>query len=202
MTNKVATKSPERTRLWKWLRAPSCYMAEHTLLDYTIFFKRRAQCIQDWCQWHSKTTWTRWGSQASVYLSPMWCWIRCQSAPDSREVEWKDQSGVAEWGNVSHITRLLPPASTYYLIQCRCEISLSLISIIRLLPPTTRYIRLTTHVRGLLYFTNYHIYDYETLRSTLRLYRFAATRQGVFIGQGMAYMDLVHQQIKPEKRFK
>ena len=28
----------------------------------------------------------------------------------------------------------------------------------------TRYIRLTTHVRGLLYFTNYHIHDYGDFR--------------------------------------
>jgi hypothetical protein len=89
--NKVATKSPERTRLWKWLRTPSCYMAEHTLLGYTVFFKGRAQCIQDGYQQHSGTTRTRWDSQASVYPSPMWCWIGYRSAPDSREVEWKDQ---------------------------------------------------------------------------------------------------------------
>jgi hypothetical protein len=132
----------------------------------------------------------------------MWCWIRCRSAPDSREAEWKDQPGVAGWGNASRITRLLPPTSTYYLIQCRYEISLPLISIIRLLPPTTRYTRLTTHVRGLLYFTNYYIHDYKTLRSTPRLYQFASARLGGFIGQGAAYMDLVHQQIKPEKGFK
>jgi hypothetical protein len=151
-------------------------MAEHTLLDYTIFFKGRAQCIQDWCQRHSEATWTRWGSQALVYLNMMWCWIRCRSAPDSRKVEWKDQPGGAGWGNMSHITRLLPPAITYYLVQCRCEISLPLISITRLLPPATRYTRLTTHARGLLYFTNYHIHDYKTSRSTPRLYRFVAAR--------------------------
>jgi hypothetical protein len=32
--------------------------------------------------------------------------------------------------------------------------------------------------------------------------RFAAAYQGVFIGQGVAYMDLVHQQIKRKKEFK
>jgi hypothetical protein len=32
-TNKVETRRPERTRLWKGLRAPSCYTAEYTLLD-------------------------------------------------------------------------------------------------------------------------------------------------------------------------
>jgi hypothetical protein len=80
------------------------------------------------------------------------------------------------------------------------EISLPLISIIRLLPPTIKYTRLTTHARGLLYFTNYHIHDYKTSRSTPRSYQFAAAHQGVFIGQGAVYMDLVHQQIKPEKR--
>jgi hypothetical protein len=177
-TNKVATKSTERTRLWKRLRAPSCYSAEHTLLDYTIFFKGGAQCIQDWCQRHNMTTWTRWGSQASVYLSPMWSWISCWSAPDSHKTEWNDQPGTAEWGNASHITRLLPPARMDYPAQCRREISLSIISITGLLSPTARYTRLTTHVRGLLYFTNYHIHDYKTSRSTPRPYWFAAARQG------------------------
>jgi hypothetical protein len=38
-TNKVATRSTERTRLWKRLCAPSCYSAEHTLLSYIVFFK-------------------------------------------------------------------------------------------------------------------------------------------------------------------
>jgi hypothetical protein len=65
-----------------------------------------------------------------------------------------------------------------YLAQCRCEISLPLISITRLLPPTTRYTRLIIHARGLLYFTNYHIHDYKTSRSIPRPYRFATARQG------------------------
>jgi hypothetical protein len=55
-TNKVATRSTKRTWLWKWLHAPSCYSAEHTLLDYIVFFKGGAQCIQDWCQRYSVTT--------------------------------------------------------------------------------------------------------------------------------------------------
>jgi hypothetical protein len=56
------------------------------------------------------------------------------------------------------------PATTYYLVQCCCKISLPLISITRLLPFATRLIGLTTHVWGLLYFTNYHIHDYEDFK--------------------------------------
>jgi hypothetical protein len=152
--------------------APTCYSTEHTLPDYTVFFEGGAQCIQDWCQWYSMTTWIRWGWQASVYLSPMWSWITCWSALDSHKAEWKDQPRTARWGNTSHITRLLPVVRTYYLVQCCYEISLPLISITRLLPPTTRYTRLTTHAQGLLYFTNYYIHDYKTSRSTPRLYQF------------------------------
>jgi hypothetical protein len=59
MMNKLATRSTERTQLWKRLRAPSRYSAEHTLLSYIVFFKEGAQCIQDWCQWHNVTTRTR-----------------------------------------------------------------------------------------------------------------------------------------------
>jgi hypothetical protein len=70
MTSNVATRSPERTRLWKRLCAPSYNTAEDTQLRNTIFFKGRTQCIQDRYQQHSETTWTRWGSQASVYPSP------------------------------------------------------------------------------------------------------------------------------------
>jgi hypothetical protein len=191
MTNKLPTRSPERSRLWKWLRALSCYTTKHTLLNYIVFFKGRAQCIQHWCQRHSKTTWTRWGLQTLVYPSSMWCWIRCRSTPGSHEAEWKDQPGATGWGNTSHITRLLLPASMYYLVQCRCEISLPLISITRLLPPTIRYTRLTTLTRRLLYFINYHIQDCKTSRSTPRLYRFIAAHQGDIIGQGATYMDLV-----------
>jgi hypothetical protein len=135
--NKVAITSIERIQLWKWLRAPSCYSAEHTLLSYTVFFKG-ARCIQDWCQRHSMTTWIRWGSHASVYPSPMWSWIRCWSTPDSRKVEWKDQSRTDGWGNASYITRLLSPARMDYQTQCHHEISLPLISITRLLLSATR----------------------------------------------------------------
>jgi hypothetical protein len=56
MTNKVATRSPKRTWFWKRLHSPSCYTAEHTLIDYIVFFKGRVQCIQDWCQRHNKAT--------------------------------------------------------------------------------------------------------------------------------------------------
>jgi hypothetical protein len=58
-TSKVATKSPDRTGLWKRLRAPSHNTTEDNQLGYTIFFKGRTQCIQDGYQQHSGTTWTR-----------------------------------------------------------------------------------------------------------------------------------------------
>jgi hypothetical protein len=58
-TSKAATKSPSRTRLWKRLRAPSHNTTEDNQLGYTIFFKRRTQCIQDGYQQHSGTTRTR-----------------------------------------------------------------------------------------------------------------------------------------------
>jgi hypothetical protein len=163
-TSKVATKSPDRTRLWKWLCAPSHNTAEDNQLRYTVFFKERMQCIQDRYQQHSRRTQTRQGSQASVYPSPMWSWIRCGSALDSRNVVWKDQPRATEWWNESHITRFLPLATTYYLIQCCCKISLPLISFTRLLPLATRLTRLTTHARGLLYFTNNHNHGYGGFR--------------------------------------
>jgi hypothetical protein len=153
-------------------------VAEHTLLDHTIFFKGKTQCIQDWCQRHSMTTWTRWGSHALVYPSPMWCWIKCRSASDSHEIECKDQPRAVGRGNMSRITRLLPPTSTYYLVQCRCEISPPLIPITRLLPFTTSNTRLLTHVRRLLYLINYHIHGRKTISSTPRRRRFATARQG------------------------
>jgi hypothetical protein len=143
-----SNKEPSGIRSWKWLHAPRCYSAEHTLPDYTIFFKRRAQCIQDWCQWHSETTWTRGDSRASVYPSPMWCWIMCWSAPDSHEVEWKNQPGTSGWGNTSHITRLLPSARMDYPAQYRWEISLPLISITRLLQSTTSNTRFQLSLGG------------------------------------------------------
>ena len=46
-------------------------------------------------------------------------------------------------------------------VQCCCRISLPLIPITRLPPATTRYTRTTKYAWGLLYFTNYHIHDYE-----------------------------------------
>jgi hypothetical protein len=87
----------------------------------------------------------------------------------------------------------------YYLVQCCCKISLPLISITRLLPSTTR---LTTHVRWLLYFTNYHIYDY----GDFRLYNktFDESKQHtrtIFIGQGVVHIDREHQHNKPDKGF-
>jgi hypothetical protein len=83
----------------------------------------------------------------------MWSWIKRWSAPDSRKAVWKDQLEAIGWWNVSHITRLLPLATTYYLVQCCCEISLPLISITRLLFPATKLTRLTNLRSGLFYFT-------------------------------------------------
>jgi hypothetical protein len=71
MTSNAATKSIERTWLWKLLHAPSHNTAEDNQLGYTIFFKGRMQCIQDGYQQHSRTTQTKQGSQTSVYPSPM-----------------------------------------------------------------------------------------------------------------------------------
>jgi hypothetical protein len=76
----------------------------------------------------------------------------------------KINSKLLDDGMNPHITRLLPPATTYYLVQCCREINLPLISITRLLSLATRLTRLTTHVRGLLYFTNYHNHGYGGLK--------------------------------------
>jgi hypothetical protein len=120
----------------------------------------------------------------------MWSWIRRWSALDSHNAVWKDQPGATGWWNVSHITRLLPPATTYYLVQYCCEISLPLTSITRLLSLATRFTRLTTHARGLFYFTNYHNHGYggfglynKTLDESKQ-----HTRR-VFIGQRVTYID-------------
>jgi hypothetical protein len=93
--------------------------------------------------------------------------------------------------------RLLPLATTYYLVQCCCEISLPLISIIRLLSFATRF---TTHARGLLYFTNYHIHGYGGFGLYNKTFDESKhhTRR-VFIGQRAAYIDWKHQQNKPNK---
>jgi hypothetical protein len=131
--SKLATKSTSRTRLWKRPCAPSYNTAEDNQLGYTVVFKGRMQCIQDVYQQHSGTTRTRQGSQTSVYPSPMWSWIRRWFAPDSCKAVWKDQLEATGWWNESHVTRLLPPATMYYLVQCCHEISLPLISITRLL---------------------------------------------------------------------
>jgi hypothetical protein len=113
---------------------------------------------------------------------------------------WKDQLKAIGWWNVSHITRLLSPATTYYLVQCYYKISLPLISITRLLSSATKLTRLTTYVRGLLYFTNYHIYGYggfELYNKTLNESKQHTRR--VFIGQRVAYIDWEHQQNKLDK---
>jgi hypothetical protein len=82
----------------------------------------------------------------------------------------------------------------YYLIQCCREISLPLISITKLLPLATRLTRLTTHVRGLLYFINYHKHGYggfglynKTLDESKQ------HTKSVFIDQRAAYIDWEHQ---------
>jgi hypothetical protein len=130
----------------------------------------------------------------------MWSWIRRWSAPDSRKAVWNDQPGATKWWNASHIIRLLPPASTYYLVQCCCEISLLLILITRLLPSATRLTRFTTHARGLLYFTNYHIHccrGFGLYNKTLNESKQHTRR--VFIGQRAVHIDWEHQQNKPDK---
>jgi hypothetical protein len=132
----------------------------------------------------------------------MWFWIRHWSAPDNHKAVWKDQLEATGWWNASHITRLLPHATTYYLVQCCREISLPLISIIRLLPSATKLARLTTHVRGLLYFTNYHIHDYGSsglYKKTLDESRQHSMR--VFIGQRVVHINWEHYQKKPNKGF-
>jgi hypothetical protein len=130
----------------------------------------------------------------------MWSWIRRWFAPDSCKTVWKDQPGATGWWNESHIIRLLSPATTYYLVQCCRKISLPLISITRLLPLTTRLIRITTHVQGLLCFTNNHIHDYigsELYNKTLDRSKQHTMR--VFIGQRAVHIDWEHQQNKPDK---
>jgi hypothetical protein len=72
--------------------------------------------------------------------------------------------------------------------------------ITRLLLFATRLTRLTTHTRGLLYFTNYHIHGYEGIElynKTLDESKQHTRR--VFIGQRAAYIDWEHQQNKPNK---
>jgi hypothetical protein len=105
-----------------------------------------------------------------------------------------------EGWNSSHITRLHSPATTYYLVQCCCEISLPLISITRLLPLATRLTRLITHARGLLYFTNYHNHGYGGFRLYNKtLDKLKQYTRRVFISQRAAYIDWEHKQNKPEK---
>jgi len=105
----------------------------------------------------------------------MWCQIRCWSAPDSRKADEEDQPRTAGWGNVSHITRLPLTTATYFLVQCRCKISLPLIHITRLPPATTRYTRTTKYAQVLLYFTNYHIHDYGDFRTMQQDFRWIKT---------------------------
>jgi hypothetical protein len=127
----------------------------------------------------------------------MWSRIRRWFAPNSCKTVWKDQPGATGWWSASHITRLLPLATTYYLVQCCYKISLPLISIIRLLSFATRF---TTHARGLLYFTNYHIHGYGGFGLYNKTFDESKhhTRR-VFIGQRAAYIDWKHQQNKPNK---
>jgi hypothetical protein len=72
--------------------------------------------------------------------------------------------------------------------------------ITRLLPSATKLTRLTTYVRGLFYFTNYHIHSYGGFglyNKTLDESRQHTRR--VFIGQKAMYIDREHQQNKPDK---
>jgi hypothetical protein len=76
------------------------------------------------------------------------------------------------------------------MVQCCRKISLPLISITRLLSSDTKLARLTTHTKGLLYFTNYHIHGYGGFRlynKTLDESKHHTRR--VFIGQRAAYID-------------
>jgi hypothetical protein len=130
----------------------------------------------------------------------MWSWIRHWYAPDSRKAVWKDQLEATGWWNACHITRLIPPVTTYYLVQCCRKISLPLISITRLLSSAIKLARLTTHAWGLLYFTNYHIHGYRGFglyNKTLDESKHHTRR--VFIGQRVAYIDGKHQQNTPDK---
>ena len=134
-------KEPGHNSALERLRVPNCYLVEQTALGYTIFFKGRTQYIQGGSQQHGGTTWTKGSRLASVYPSSMWYRIRCWSAPDSLKTGGKDQPRTAGWRNISHITRLPTTTATYLLVQCRCKISLPLISITRLPLATTRYIQ-------------------------------------------------------------
>jgi hypothetical protein len=61
MTNKVATRNPVEFGTGTTTCSKLLLDRTHSTRLY-CFFKRRAQCIQDWCQRHNRTTWTTWGS--------------------------------------------------------------------------------------------------------------------------------------------
>jgi hypothetical protein len=66
--------------------------------------------------------------------------------------------------------------------------------ITRLLSPATKLTRLTTYTRGILYFTNYHIYGYGGFRLYNKI--LDESRQHtkrIFIGQRAMYIDWEHQ---------
>ena len=145
----------------------SCYLEQRfggSAPGYTVFFKGRKQHIQGGDQRHVGTTWNKRSLQAFVYPSPMWYRIWCWSAPDSLRAGVEDQPRTAGWRNASHITRLPPTTVAYFQVQYRYRISLPLIPITRLPPATTRCTKSTKYTRGLLYFTNYHIHDYEDFK--------------------------------------
>jgi hypothetical protein len=72
--------------------------------------------------------------------------------------------------------------------------------IARLLPSATRFTKITTHARGLLYFTNYHISDYGDFRLYNKTLDESKQHTGrVFIGQRAVHIDREHQQYKPDK---
>ena len=67
----------------------------------------------------------------------------------------------------------------YILVQCYCGISLPLIPITRLPLAMTRHTRTTKHAQGLLYFTNYHIHNYEGFNRMFNGWK-QALRAGIY----------------------
>jgi hypothetical protein len=74
------------------------------------------------------------------------------------------------------------------------------VELFRLLPSTTRFIKITTHTQELLYFTNYHISDYVGFRLYNKTLDESKQHTGrVFIGQRVMHIDREHQLNKPNK---
>jgi hypothetical protein len=83
---------------------------------------------------------------------------------------------------VSLITRLLLLAFTGHLVIFRCGISLPLVSFTRLLLLTASSASFSIHVRGLLYFTHYHIHGYGFLVFNFYSTAMLVLARKVFIG--------------------